>query len=184
MKIFLCGTHSCGKTTLAGEIANRFGFTIVSEAAREIIEGDKIDFASFTRNVEAADAFQHKVACAHVARHTAWRPDRDLVFDRGPDFLVYSSMFSTLAGEQYTQFKSYFEALQEPDVRVFVLDPHEDLMRKDGVRASMDMETAWSITNGIVLLLEIHGIPYVRLTSPRLLERIKTVEAIIKWEKS
>ena len=183
MKIFLCGTHSCGKTTLANEIARRFGFQVVSEAARDIIVADKVDFASFNRDMIAADSFQMKVTREHVRRYES-APKGDVVFDRGLDFLVYSSMFHTVCADMYDKYFHYVERLKEKDARVFVLDPHTDLIKADGVRASLDMETAWSITNGTVLLLEIHRIPYLRLTSPKLLERIKAVDTVIRWTKS
>lgn len=189
MKIYLCGSHSCGKTTLAIEIARRYNFNVVSEAARDIISAQKIDLSSFAKNIMAADQFQADVVAEHDERQYAYTMKQresggNLVFDRGIDFLVYASMFSTMCHQQTKKYQDYIDHMKEDDVRVFVLDPHESKMEDDGVRKSMDMITAWSITNGIVLLLETHGIPYVRLTTPSLLERIKTVDAIIKWERS
>lgn len=184
MKIFLCGTHSCGKTTLAREIASRHKFTLVEESAREIIVEGNVDLSTFSRDVIAADKFQETVARSHIhkAEHA---PKGDVVFDRGLDFLVYSSMFSTGCQQQYDKYFWYIERfLKAKDSRVFVLDPHEAMMKDDGARKSLDMVTAWSITNGIILLLEIHDVPYIRLTTHKLLDRIKTVDAVIKWEKS
>jgi nicotinamide riboside kinase len=181
MHIFLCGSHSCGKTTLANEIRRRFAYGMVPEAAREVIISRKVDLASLAKNAYEADVFQYDVADAHMANLSLIDPDADVVFDRGIDFLVYASMYSTLCHRQTTLYlKDCVEIMSRPKARVFVLDPHEADLAEDGVRKSLDMATAVSITNGIVLLLEMHNIPYFRLTSPKLLDRIKTVETVIR----
>jgi predicted ATPase len=181
MHIFLCGSHSCGKTTLANEIRKRFAYGLLPEVAREIITSQKLDLASFAKDIAAANRFQHDVAKEHMQRMTTSDPNANIVFDRGIDFLVYASMYSTLCNMQTEDhLQNCVEIMSRPQARVFVLDPHEADLTEDGVRKSLDMATAVSITNGIVLLLEMHNIHYFRLTSPKLLDRIKTVETVIR----
>jgi len=182
MKIYVSGSHSSGKTTLCREIGRRYGYVIVEEAARSVVDDQKIDFTKFIRDAQAADRFQHDVADLHIKEAALGQLRGNTVFDRSVDFIVYASMFSTVCAKQMEQLDSYVKILKSPDARVLVLDPHEELIRDDGVRKAMGMDVAWSITNGIILVLEMHNIPYIRLTSPNLVDRIKVVDALIKWE--
>jgi len=185
-RIYLCGAHSCGKSTLLKELSLRHGFLTVEEAAREIIEEGNVELSSFSANALSADAFQATVAKRHRENHEcALKNAADLhapgiVFDRGPDNLVYAALFATNAGAEYRRSKEYLDSLQEPGALVFLIDPHEDLIESDGVRKSLDMQTLQTITHGIAMLLEWNDIPYVRLQSPDLLQRLKTIDAVIQ----
>jgi predicted ATPase len=192
IRIYLCGSHSCGKTTLANEVANRHTLFLVKEAAREIIEKEKIDLVSLRANATEADRFQSSLGHAHRLRHyeaiqkIGFFEDIDdvyqgYVFDRGPDNLVYSALFSTNAAEQYKISSRYIDTLKHKDARVFLIDPHPDLMEDDGVRDHMDLQTAWTITHGIAMLLEWNNVPYIRIQTPILTERIKLIDSVIKY---
>lgn len=185
-RIYVCGSHSVGKTTLCRELTKHLDYEGVPEAAREIINAQKLDFAAMDRDVEAKDDFQQAVWERHLEMHAGMidlleRGNiRGVVFDRGLDFLVYAAGFSTLANEQFEHEDTvaYLDALRHSEALVLLLEPHEDLLQNDGVRAAMSMRTAEKITFGIKCLLEVLGIPYIHVTQPDTLERVKMVANI------
>jgi nicotinamide riboside kinase len=185
-RIYLCGAHSTGKTTLGKQIAQRKGYRFIPEAARRIIEKHNINFADFATNAEAADDFQRELAHEHRTEHRlqiVGSLDQDIsgvVFDRGPDNLVYASLYSTIAASQFIVSQDDISFLQHEDAHVFLIDPQEKLISDDGVRASLNMIDLWKITAGIQCLLEWNAIHYVRIQTPDLIERLKIVEGAVR----
>lgn len=187
-RIYVCGSSSVGKTTLCRELGEHLHYTVVGEAARDVMNTNKVTPQSIAHSVVAKNNLQAAVFREHLARHNEaikdledGKIDRGVVFDRGIDFLVYAAEYSTLACVQHYDdwTQAYLEALTHPESLVLLLEPHEKLLQKDDVRASLNMLTAQKITFGIKCLLEVFGIPYVTLTSPDVLERVKLVTAIV-----
>ena len=185
-RIYICGSQSVGKTTLCRELGYYLGYEVVPEAARDIMNSKKIDFKVMENDIAARDSFQVAVFDEHMARHdNALREivhgdKRGRVFDRGIDYLAYAARFSTQASSQYewTRGQTYIELLKHDDALTILLEPHEKLLKQDDVRASLNMRSAYEITFGIKVLLEVFGIPYVYITEPDLLERVKLITTI------
>ncbi len=193
-RIYICGSHSVGKTTLCRELGKHLGYRVVPEAARDIMANNKIDLRAISKDVEAKNMLQGWIFDDHLTRHAAaisaleagdftqGDPQaRGVIFDRGLDYLVYASEFSTLAHKQWASAntKEYIECLKHPQSLVLLLQPHESALVADGVRASMDLLTAHKITFGIKCLLEVFGVSYIDITAPEVLERVKLVKNII-----
>jgi len=188
-KIYISGAQSTGKSTLCRELGRHLGYEVVTEAARDIMNADKIDFSKIALDVTARDSFQNKVADEHIGRHIkAWNnlttADNEVVgyvFDRGLDFLVYAAGFSTVAHKQYNWQKTrqYLMDLKNDNALVVLLEPHEHLLKEDGVRAGLNMKGSYEVTFAIKVLLEVHGIPYIYVTTPDTMERVKLITNII-----
>lgn len=192
-RIYICGSHSVGKTTLCRELGKLLGYKVITEAARDIMNARKTDLSAIAKDIEAKNTLQWDIGEEHLRRHEealgqfeAKTGDfatsyRGIIFDRGIDFLVYGAAFSTLVRNQFDTdaTDAYLDALRHSESLVLLLEPHEKLMQADDIRASLDMLTAHKITFGIKVLLEIFGIPYVHLTMPDTLERVKLVRSIV-----
>ena len=187
-RIYVCGAQSVGKTTLCRELSKHLGYNLVTEAARDIMNAEKIDFGKIALDIKARDAFQDKVAREHLHRHEegVMRMEQTVnfpgvVFDRGIDFLVYAAGFSTVAEAQlnWSTTQDYIDALRHEDALVLLLEPHEQLLKQDDVRAGLNMKSAYEVTFGIKVLLEVFGIPYIHITTPDTLERVKLVTNIM-----
>jgi hypothetical protein len=63
---------------------------------------------------------------------------------------------------------------------VFFVRPHKDLLREDGVRASVTWESVLRIDGMIKWALEAHKIPYLPIDTPLMQERVRTVEFVLK----
>ena len=187
-RIYVCGSQSVGKTTLCRELACYLGYEVVPEAARDIMNSKKIDFKTMERDIAARDTFQIAVFDEHMKRHdNALREivhgdKRGRVFDRGIDYLVYAASFSTQAFSQFdcNETKRYIDTLKQPESLVVLLEPYEQLMQQDDVRAGLNMKSAYEVTFGIKVLLEVFGIPYIHITTPDTLARVKLVANIVR----
>lgn len=187
-RIYVCGSQSVGKTTLCRELGKHLGYEVVTEAARDIMNADKISFADMQHNVAARNSFQNRVTTTHLNKHydklieVENEPEVGVVFDRGIDFLVYAAAFSTVANDHFKHpnTQNYIDTLKKPESLVVLLEPHEKLLKQDDVRAELNMKSAYEITFGIKVLLEIFGIPYLHITTCDIMERVKLVSNIIK----
>lgn len=148
---------------------------------------NKIDLRAISKDVEAKNMLQGWIGDDHLTRHANALRDlegdqvKGVIFDRGLDFLVYASEYSTLAHQQWASpnTQEYIECLKHPQALVLLLQPHESALVADGVRASLDLLTAHKITFGIKCLLEVFGVSYIDITAPEVLERVKLVKNII-----
>lgn len=187
-RIYICGSHSTGKTTLVRELFRQLGaqFNIVQEAAREVIKSQQVSFSEMSTSICKANRFQHDVLSEHLELHDNALASCDnlkgLIFDRGPDFLAYAAMYTTVAANQFKMksVQSYLEYLSYINAYVFLLEPHEELLSNDGTRSSLDMRTAIEITAMIRCILELHGIPYTYISDKNLVNRVKLIRATIK----
>lgn len=186
-RIYVCGAQSVGKTTLCRELGKHFGYEVVPEAARDIMNAQKINFSEIALDIATRDEFQQAVTAEHIHRHNkAWSRQSQngggVIFDRGLDFLVYAAGFSTVANEHFRSdnVKQYISGLGGTDSLVLLLEPHEQLLKQDDVRADLNMKSAYEVTFGIKVLLEVFGIPYIHITTPDTMERVKLVTNIVK----
>lgn len=192
-RIYVCGAQSVGKTTLCRELGKHLGYSVVTEAARDVMNADKIDFGKIALDIQARDNFQDKVATEHLTRHeeaiTRLQNESSyngFVFDRGIDYLVYAAGFSTRAEKQlnWNSTQDYIKDLKHEEALVLLLEPHEQLLKQDDIRAGLNMKSAHEVTFGIKVLLEVFGIPYIHITTPDTLERVKLVKNIMGNEVS
>lgn len=95
-RIFLCGAHSVGKTTLAQAIAKETGFLIVSEIARTIIkdQGWKRDDYEPRSNPEGFKKLQQLIieSQAEVERNHD-EQGQSYICDRAIDPVVYTRLY-------------------------------------------------------------------------------------------
>lgn len=189
-RIYICGSHSTGKTTLVTELRNQLGsqFSVCLEVARQIILSENYSIQDMDSKAYLANIFQNKVFERHLEAHKLMveaglaNNDSGIIFDRGIDFLAYAVKYSSLAHIQYMaeQTQEYIDGLKDSKAYVFLILPQESLLSNDGVRHEPNMKSAIEITAMIQCLLEIHNIPYIPIHEKTVTERIKLIRSVIK----
>ena len=95
-RIFICGAHSTGKSTLVQQIAKRIPIHVESEVARKIIEDLKLKREDFDPRVNPArfEELQEMIieAQSELEKQNALL-GRSYISDRGPDPLIYAEMY-------------------------------------------------------------------------------------------
>lgn len=180
--IYVCGPHSSGKTTLCRELSAVFGYPKVGEAARQILDEEKMDIRGCGESMVLADHFQKLTAERTLQQHSDARAKVQsgewpgVIMDRGPDFLVYGTRFSSLGGSQSGILNP--SLYRGDEVKVFLLAPDPNRLLEDGVRASVNMETLREIHFGLRCLLTWNSIPFYNLPPTDLLTRVEQVVQI------
>ena len=95
-RVFICGAHSTGKTTLVRQVSNRTGIHIESEVARNIIRDLRWSREDFDPKVNPSrfEELQEKISqaqCTMERRNVLLR--RSYIADRGPEFLIYAAVY-------------------------------------------------------------------------------------------
>lgn len=172
-RIFVCGSHSSGKTTLVRELGKSLCRPIVGEAAREIIAEQKILFENFENDVAAANKFQTDVANRHIKKLEDL--PYNAIVDRGPDYLVYQALYSTLSWQPGPELLTLLK-----ESLVLVLEPDEHRFEDDGVRTDVNMLTASKIVFGLQCFFNWHQIPFVSIPAGlTTMERVRLIMGLL-----
>lgn len=180
IRVYIAGSHSTGKTTLARWISKTFGLPLVTEVARAVLAEQEIPLATLRVDLDRVRAYQREV----FRRQAIAEDDRgqSFVSDRAFDNLAYAA-HHTLAlkeiwvGENAT---AYAERLKQKGAIVFFVRPHRDLLVEDGVRESPVWEEIIRIDGMVKLLLELHDIDYVTVDTLSMMERARTVRSVFR----
>lgn len=169
--IYLVGSHSTGKTTMARALSKTLGLPLVSEVAREVLANREQTLADIAANVEEANSFQRDIFRLQLAREDA--AGRVFVSDRALDFVAYSAMTTTVTAEivRTPEFVSYIKKARR-GVVLFVR-PHPDLIRPDGVRHWLDQASVYRIDGMIQLALELADIEYTPIETINMRDRMR-----------
>lgn len=96
LRVFICGAHSVGKTTLVNEVGKRLNLHVEAEVARKVITDLNLrreDFDPKT-NPSKFEELQERILeaqCKVEEQHS--RSGTPYIADRGIDPLVYSLMY-------------------------------------------------------------------------------------------
>lgn len=96
IRIFLCGAHSVGKTTLAKEIVKDRNFHMMTEIARKIIQDKGMkreDFEPKTHPQIFLDLQRQIIEAQAMREKENDNQGLNYVSDRGIDPVVYASMY-------------------------------------------------------------------------------------------
>ncbi|MEO6708417.1 MAG: AAA family ATPase [Planctomycetota bacterium] len=177
VRIYLVGSHSTGKTTLARWIRDRYGLPMISEVARGVLAEMESRLESIRSNLEVVDRYQMQVFERQIAAER--EQPASFVSDRAFCNLAYAAQHSTVLAKLCAQasFSEYMASVRSGIV--FFLRPHRELLAEDGVRASVAWEEVLRIDGMVKLLLEMHAVPYVPCESLSMQERVRLVESVL-----
>ena len=179
-RIFIAGSHSTGKTTLARWTAKAYGLPLVTEVARAVLAAQEIPLSTLRVDLDRVRTFQRE-----VFRRQAIAEDEagtSFVSDRAFDNLAYSAHHTIALKEIWVgeRATTYAERLRQKGVYVFFVRPHRALLAEDGTRESPVWDEIIRIDGMVKLLLELHDIDYVTIDTPNMPERARTVRAVLR----
>lgn len=177
VRIYLVGSHSTGKTTLARWIRDHYGLPMISEVARGVLAEMEERLDQIRSNIEVVDRYQTQVFERQLAaEREQWG---SFVSDRAFCNVAYAAHHSTVLAKLCAQprFAEYMASVREGIV--FFLRPHRELLAEDGVRAAVAWEEVLRIDGMVKLLLEMHAVPYIPCQSLSMQERIRLVERVL-----
>ncbi len=177
VRIYLVGSHSTGKTTLARWIRDHYGLPMISEVARGVLAEMEAPLDQIRSNLEVVDRYQLQVFERQIAAEREQLSS--FVSDRAFCNLAYAAHHSTVLARVCAQpsFGEYMNSVREGIV--FFLRPHRELLAEDGVRASVAWEEVLRIDGMVKLLLELHSVPYIPCESLSMQERVRLVERVL-----
>lgn len=177
VRIYLVGSHSTGKTTLARWIRDRYGLPMISEVARGVLAEMESRLDQIRSNLDVVDRYQIQVFERQIAAER--EQPASFVSDRAFCNLAYAAHHSTVLARLCAQpsFSEYMTSVREGIV--FFLRPHRELLAEDGVRASVAWEEVLRIDGMVKLLLEMHAVPYIPCESLSMQERVRLIERVL-----
>ncbi len=177
VRIYLVGSHSTGKTTLAHWIRDRYGLPMISEVARGVLAEMESRLDQIRANLDVVDRYQTQVFARQIAAER--EQAGSFVSDRAFCNLAYAAQHSTVLAQlcSLQSFGEYMSSVRSGIV--FFLRPHRELLAEDGVRASVAWEEVLRIDGMVKLLLEMHAVPYIPCESLSMQERVRLVESVL-----
>jgi hypothetical protein len=177
LRIYIAGAHSTGKTTLARWIARTYKLPLVTEVARAVLAELEIPLETLRVDLDRTRTFQKEVfrRQAEMERLAGNR----FVSDRTFDNLAYACHHTLALSEIARDLHEYSARLNAPGSLVFFVRPHRDLLKEDGVRASVSWEEIVRIDGMIKLLLELHDVDYITIDTLNMAERARTIRGVL-----
>lgn len=180
LRVYIAGSHSTGKTTLARWISKTFGFPLVTEVARAVLAEQEIPLATLRVDLDRVRAYQREV----FKRQAIAEDDRGACFvsDRAFDNLAYAAHHSLALKEIWVgeHAAEYAERLKRKGAVVFFVRPRKELLAEDGTRESPVWEEIIRIDGMVKLLLELHDIDYITVDTLSMMERARTVRGVLR----
>lgn len=181
LRVFICGAHSVGKTTLVNEVGKKLSLHVEAEVARKVIKDLNLrreDFDPET-NTSKFEELQEKILeaqCKVEEQHS--RNGTPYIADRGIDPLVYSLMY---LGENSMKRLLSLPSSQECVNRyrtslVFVVRPFRECLQTDDIRLVPKMEELSKFTNLMEKVLQDNRIPFTVIDVLDLKKRVDIVQ--------
>lgn len=182
MKIYICGAHSCGKTTLAHYISEKYGLTMITEVARQVLSENEFNLNSLRTNLEIVDSYQEQVFHRQL---TEEKKHQNFVSDRSFDNLAYAAQHSRILKKllDSQELKDYINSLKERDVIIFFVRPSKATLKADGVREPLNWEGIIAIDAMVKFLLEMFELPYYQINMENMQERTRMIDAVLQIKR-
>lgn len=177
LRIYVCGAHSTGKTTLARHLARELNLPLINEVARQVIAEMELSFETLRVDIERAGQYQREVFKRQMQVEDRY-PD-GFVSDRTFDNLAYAARHS-LALPQILDGDAMRYFARVRDSLVFFVRPHRECMVNDGMREQVEWDEINRIDGIIDFLLGWQQIPCIGINELNMKDRIRTAMAAVK----
>ena len=123
MRVYIAGSHSSGKSTLARYISEKYELKFLPEIARTVLAEKELNIDSLRNNIDIVDDYQKTIFLRQI-REEAVQKD-SFVSDRTFDNLAYAAQHSRVLPllTQSVDFFAYIKSLKQNDVFMFFIRP-------------------------------------------------------------
>jgi nicotinamide riboside kinase len=182
MRIYVCGAHSTGKTTLARHIAKSTGLPLLNEVARQVMAEREMTFEQVRADIGAVNAYQRDVFIRQVENET--NAEGGFVSDRAFDNLAYAGRHSEILPELLNDpaMATYFDRVRSS--LVFFVRPHPSLLAVDGMREASSWDEIVRIDGMIDFMLAWQAIPAIGISELGLRNRLRTAMTAVALYKN
>lgn len=179
MRIYFCGSHSTGKTTLARYVSDRWKIPMISEVARTVMAKNEKSLAEIRADIKMVNIYQETVFKNQLELE---KGKTDFVSDRcGLDALAYTAEHSSILNDHFCSPETleYTETLKKQDAVVFFVRPSKETVKADGVREELTWEGIIRIDSHVKFMLQGFRIPHIQISTANMQERVGLVEYVI-----
>ena len=118
MKVYICGAHSCGKTTLARYVSEKYKLPMITEVARAVLSEKELHLDSLRYDLNLVDDYQHNIFQRQLQEEMK---NTDFVSDRSFDCLAYAAQHarilnSLINGPDIHQYIDKFTSKVRPEL--------------------------------------------------------------------
>jgi len=178
LRIYVCGAHSTGKTTLARHLSRELGLPLINEVARQVMAELELTFESLRVDLECVGRYQTEVFKRQISVED--RFPEGFVSDRTFCNLAYAARHSTVLPELLdVNAERYFDHVRE-DGLVFFVRPHRECMQDDGLRERVEWDEINRIDGILDFLLGWKRIPCVGISELNMKDRVRTAMTAIR----
>jgi len=181
VRIYVCGAHSTGKTTLARHIAAHTGLPLLNEVARQVMAEREMTFEQVRADLDAVNKYQRAVFQRQL--ETEEQTKGGFVSDRAFDNLAYAARHSEILPELLAdpRIEEYFATLRKS--LVFFVRPHRSLLADDGIREASSWDEVMRIDGMIDFLLAWQCIPAIGISELGLRNRLRSAMTAVNLYK-
>lgn len=177
LRIYVCGAHSTGKTTLARHVAKELGLPLINEVARQVIAEMELSFETLRVDVTRAGEYQREVFKRQM--EVEERYPNGFVSDRTFDNLAYAARHSAVIPQLLdADCMRYFAKVRES--LVLYVRPHRECMSNDGVREQVEWDEINRIDGILDFLLAWQQVPCIGISELNMKDRVRTAMCAVK----
>ena len=178
-RIYIVGSHSTGKTSLARWISKVYKLPLVTEVARSVLAERELPLEVLRTDIERTADFQEEVFRRQAIAEE--RAGARYVSDRAFDNLAYAASHTISVKKIAAGVAAgYIDRLREYGSVIFFVRPQRELVAQDGVRERVDWDELVRIDGMVKLLLEQNDLDYVVISTLSMAERARTVRAVLR----
>lgn len=177
MRIYVCGAHSSGKTTLVRYISEKYKLPMITEVARKVLVESEIPLERLRTDLDLVDKYQEEIWNRQIIEER--NALGSFVSDRGFDNIAYAAEHSNLCSKLVAGPKIDDYVREMKKGVIFFVRPDKGLLTEDNVRESPTWESVLRIDGMIKFLLEMYGMDYLPISTVSMQERARIVDFVI-----
>jgi len=118
MRIYLAGSHSSGKSTLANYISKEYKLPMITEVARSVLSEKELNLKQLRTDINVANDFQRTIFYKQIEKE---KQNESFVSDRCIDCLAYTANHTNILNEikNTKEYEEYVKYLKQSDSLIF-----------------------------------------------------------------
>lgn len=183
MKVYICGAHGAGKSTLARYISTQYKLPFLPETARMVLSERELQLDTLRYDLDTVDAYQQAVFDRQIIeenKHASFVSDRCLL-----DVVAYSASHSRILPKLLNskELKKYVDVLKKDKPIIFFVKPSKITLKDDGTRETLNWDAVIAIDAIIKFLLEMYNISHFQINVDSMQERVKLIDSVLQFNQ-